>query len=287
MAIKDKSGKYLESYNDVFADIFNVLVFEKELIIPELLVSAGTETVYKAEDGDLKNQIRDIHKYYNESDVQIASLGIENQSDEDEDMVIRVLGYDYASYREQIASRDSRRYPVITIVLNFSNRRWSKPKTLMGMFDISDELKEYVEDYRIKVYDIAYLSKEVRDKFKSDFKIVADFFAEKRMGTYNLREHREKIKHVEAVLEMLKAYTKDERYGEIEETIIENNREGSVTMCEILDEYINRGLREGREEILLRLVIKEKITVEEAVEELEISREEFEEKLEKFSISNE
>ena len=270
MGGKDKSGKYLESYNEVFADIFNVLLFEKEVINPNSLVNAGTETIYKSEDGNIKNQFRDVHKYYNKSNVQIASLGIENQSEEDKDMVIRVFGYDYASYREQIECGDKSRYPVITLVLNFSDKKWSKPKSLIETLDVPSELKGYIEDYNIKVYDIAYLSKEIRDKFKSDFKVVADFFAERRLGIYDAGKHKEKIKHVEAVLEMLRIYTKDERYGELEETIIENNREGSVTMCEVLDEYINRGIREGRIEgriegrvsAFAKMVIKEKITIE-------------------------
>ena len=266
MGLKDKTEKYLEAYNDVFADIFNVLVFGKELIKPEFLISSGTETVYKSEDGNIKNQLRDIHKFYNESDIKIATLGIENQTDVDKDMVIRVLGYDYTGYREQIVSSRPIRYPVITIVLNFSSKKWTKPKSLIELFDMPDELKDYVEDYHIKVYDVAYLSKETRDKFKSDFKVVADFFVENRLGMYDARKHPEKLKHVEAVLELLKVFTEDERHGEIKDTIIKNSKEGSVGMCEILDEYINRGREEGEMAILIKMVIKKKISVEEALE---------------------
>ncbi|MDD2980455.1 MAG: hypothetical protein PHN80_10825 [Hespellia sp.] len=32
---KDHANKYLEDYPDVFADIFNVLLFQKEMIRPE------------------------------------------------------------------------------------------------------------------------------------------------------------------------------------------------------------------------------------------------------------
>ena len=298
MGAKDKSGKYLESYNDVFADIFNVLLFEKEVINPDSLVSAGTETIYKAENGNVKNQIRDVHKHYNETNVQIASLGIENQSDMDQDMAIRVLGYDYAGYREQINNGELRRYPVITIVLNFSDKRWSGPKSLVEGLDISEELREYVEDYHIKVFDIAYLPEEIRKRFKSDFKVVADFFAERRLKIYNPYEHMEKIKHVEAVLEMLKVYTKDERYGELEEIILRNNSEGSVSMCEILDEYERRGIEKGKEEGIIegrkegtvsafvKMVIKNKITIEEACEELNMSLEQFNEKMKTYRVKS-
>ena len=281
MGEKDKTEKYLESYNDVFADIFNVLVFEENVIAPNTLINAGTETIYKSKDGKLKNQFRDIQKYYNESHIQIASFGIENQSEEDDDMVIRILGYDYASYREQIINNKAKRYPVITIVLNFSEDKWSSPKSLIETLDIPKELVGYVEDYHIKVYDIAYLPKEIRDKFKSDFKVVADFFTEKRLGTYDASKHKERIIHVEAVLEMLRVFTKDERYKEIEEEIINKNLEGDVSMCKVLDEYERRGIEKG----IMNLVKNNRLSIEVACEELNISREEFEEKLDKYKLS--
>lgn len=281
MREKDKTEKYLESYNDVFADIFNVLVFKEDIIVPDFLINAGTETVYKSKEGQLRNQFRDIQKYYNESHIQIASLGIENQSEEDKDMVIRILGYDYSSYREQIINKQVGRYPVITIVLNFSEEKWTAPKSLIETLDVPNELVRYVEDYHIKVFDVAYLSKEVRDKFKSDFKVVADFFAEKRLGIYDASKHKEKIIHIEAVLEMLRVFTKDERYKEIEEEIVKNNVEGDVSMCKVLDEYERRGIEKG----ILNLVKNNRLAVEVACEELNISKEEFEEKLEKYKIS--
>ena len=285
MGEKDKSEKYLEAYDDVFADIFNVLVFGEYIIIPDSLTNAGTETIYKSKEGKLRNQFRDIQKYYNESHIHIASLGIENQSEEDKDMVIRILGYDYASYREQIINKKEGRYPVITIVLNFSEEKWSAPKSLIEVLDIPKELEGYVEDYHIKVYDIAYLSEEIRDKFKSDFKVVADFFSEKRLGTYDASKHKEKIMHVEAVLEMLRVFTKDERYKEIEEDIIKNNVEGDVSMCKVLDEYERRGIEKGIEKGILNLVKNNRLSVEVACEELNISKEEFEEKLENYKLS--
>ena len=45
MREKDKSEKYLENYNDVFADIVNHLLFKKELIQPESLENGSTEFI--------------------------------------------------------------------------------------------------------------------------------------------------------------------------------------------------------------------------------------------------
>ena len=66
------------------------------------LLPGPTESIYKAAEGSLSNQYRDIFKYYHNAGIMIASYGMENQSTIDEDAVIRIMGYDYASYRAQI-----------------------------------------------------------------------------------------------------------------------------------------------------------------------------------------
>lgn len=154
MGEKDLIEKKLEDYPEVFADIMNVLVMGKDYIQPKLLVDGPTESVYKAE-GKNRGQFRDISKYYKDAEINIASLGIENQSEEDSDMPIRIMGYDYGQYRHQI-DRGPERFPSISIVLNFSDKKWSQPKHLKELFSIPKELEAVVQDYEVKVYDIAY-----------------------------------------------------------------------------------------------------------------------------------
>ncbi len=64
--------------------------------------------------------------------------------------------------------------------------------------------------HRIHVFNIAYLPKEIRNRFTSDFKVVADYFAEKDNPDY--QAGKEKIRHVEEVLDLLRVFTGDERY---------------------------------------------------------------------------
>ncbi len=64
MAEKDLATKYLEDYNDVFADIVNVLLYRgKQIVLAEQLTEAGTESQYKS-DGQVHQQTRDIAKYW-------------------------------------------------------------------------------------------------------------------------------------------------------------------------------------------------------------------------------
>ena len=62
MAQKDITQKILEAYNDVFADIVNVLLFNGEKQIqPEELEDRGAKAFYK-ENGVLHEMERDVVK---------------------------------------------------------------------------------------------------------------------------------------------------------------------------------------------------------------------------------
>ena len=145
----------------MFADIFNVLLFKKKLITPDRLRPLSVETIYKAADGYLGMQERDV----------------------------------------------------ITIVLNFSKTKWTSPLSLKQILQIPQELAEYVQDYKIHVFNIAHLPRKVRNQFTSDFKVVADYFSEKESPDY--QPGNEEIQHVEAVLTLLRVFTNDDRYDSI------------------------------------------------------------------------
>ena len=261
MADKDLAEKYLESFSDVFADIYNVLLFRKEILLEEGLEEGPTESIYKVEENNFRNQFRDTVKLYKNGLYKVASFGIENESRIDKNMPIRIMGYDYAVYRVQIDRGEERKYPAITIVLNFSDTEWKSPNALFDILDVSPELRPYVNDYKIFVFNIAFLPEKIRKAFKSDFKIVADFFAEKRLGRYNPKEHPE-----EAVLNLLQVFTNDETYVKIEKTVAERAKAGEViTMCTFAEEMTNKGIEIGEAQGIrigeARGIAREKISV--------------------------
>ena len=250
MQEKDKIGKILEDYNDVFADIYNTLVFHKEYLAEENLRDGPTESIYKAASGRLAGQQRDILKCYMENCLSIVSLGTENQVTIDAAMTVRIMGYDYSEYRRMLQQKQPIR-PVITIVLNFSDRRWNKPKSLFGMMNIPAELKKYVQNYKIKVYDIAFLEDEVIDRFTSDFRIIARFFKDKRLNrNTTLYDDRTPIRHVEEVLQFISIFSRDKRYEQAyTEKIKEKIAKGEeIYMCYIADEIEKKGIERGRKE---------------------------------------
>lgn len=250
MGEKDATEKTLESYADVFADIVNVLLFDgKRIIDPEELRDALPRSIYKA-DGKLHEQERDTAKFWLSGQIRIAFLGLENQTEIEEDMALRVISYDGAAYRDQMnrdqTGKPKERYPVVTLVLYFGyQKHWDKPLNLKGRFNIPKELDPYVNDYHVNLFEIAWLPDETIAMFQSDFRFVADYFSQKRKNQ-QYKAPAGEIKHVRAVLELLSAVMQDTRFMDAYNKRIEEGR--AVNMDAWIDEAENRGREEGRAE---------------------------------------
>ena len=70
-----------------------------------------------------------------------------------------------------------------------------------------------MSDHRINVFEISFLTDEQTERFTSDFRIVADYFVQMRRNRDYVPSHRV-IKHVDAVLKLLSALTRDNRFEE-------------------------------------------------------------------------
>ena len=182
MGQKDITEKLLEDYNDVFADIINGLIFNGEQrILPESLENTQVHSQYKSEDGKVHELERDVAKYWKDKKVELAICGIENQSIVEKNMPFRIIGYDGASYRSQLLKERKEILPVMTIVLYFGTKHhWYSQKNIKGLMKIPKELENYINDYEMKIFEIAWLSEAEIDRFHSDFKVVANFFVQKR-----------------------------------------------------------------------------------------------------------
>ena len=247
MAEKDITEKILLSYADVFADVVNALVFNGEQIIDvKDLADQQPRAIYKA-DGKVREVERDVVKRWFKNDIQIASIGIENETDPDPDMPIRVIAYDGAEYRTQLLKENKKkpRYPVVTLVLYFGYKHhWNKPVSIQEIVDIPERLKPHTVDVEINPYEIAYLTDEQLSYFHSDFKIVADYFVQMQRTRDYIPSH-EKIQHVEAVLQLLSVLTEDNRFEETLNQPEESAKGGVNNMCEVLDRVEARGEIKG------------------------------------------
>lgn len=274
---KDVAEKNLEAYNDVFADIVNgVLWGGKEVIKEDELEAAMPRSNYESK-GRTHEMERDVSKYWKNNKIRLAMVGLENQTEVDEFMPIRVMGYDWNAYNEQRKKYSEQRkknkqrikngadingkkgvksfYPVISIVLYFGYKnRWNKPVNLKGCLNIPEELQPYVNDYHAKVIEVAYLEEEDLDKFKSDFREVANYFIQVRKNNDYVPDNRT-LKHVNEVLKLLSAVTGDRRF---EDAYNDSMSERSMNMSEAaLDKIEARGKAEGKAEGALYKLISQ------------------------------
>jgi len=247
MQEKDITQKMLERHNDVFSDIVNVLLFSgKKVVEEETLFDAVTDSALKI-DGRVRFQDRDVAKYWKDSKINIALLGIENQTTPNKLMPFRVISYDGTEYGKQSRTEniDKKKYPVISLVLYLGfEQKWLYPKNLLGIIDVDEKLRPYVNDYKINLFEIAYLDRETIDSFKSDFWILADYLYQMRVNKNYVADKRS-IGHIEELLMLMSAMTGDKRFEEI---IDEANAKEVVNMCEVLDIVEARGIEKGREE---------------------------------------
>ena len=253
MGAKDITEKTLESYNDVFADIVNVLMFQgHRLIREEDLEERAPGSAYKA-DGKIHETERDVVKRWKRDELYLACIGLENQTTSDPDMVLRIMEYDGAEYRAQLLKDgQEERYPVVTLVLYFRfDRRWTYLSELRKRLQIPDGFKKYVSDYQINLFEIAYLTDEQLDMFESDFRIVADYFVQMRKNGEYHPEPRP-IRHVRETLHMLSALTGDSRFEEVNN----EGQEGVRTMCEVLDRIEKRGEQRGLEQGIKQMIVR-------------------------------
>lgn len=271
MAEKDITEKNLEALNDVFADIVNVLLFKGEQVINERDLEADTtKSMFKA-DGKIHEQERDVSKFWKNGEIRISILGIENQTAQDSDMPLRVISYDGASYKQQLLDNKNqkKRYPVATLVLYFgTEEKWSKAKHLYDCFEVPEKLKPFVNDYKINVFNIAFLSPKSIEMFKSDFKIIAEYFRAKRLNQ-KYKGSKEKLKHANETLKMFSALTGDDSFEKVYNE--DNFKKGGITMCDVvkrirdegITEGINKGIAEEQERIIMNLIESNAGTIEQ------------------------
>ena len=252
---KDITQKMLERYNDVFADIVNVLLFNGKRIVDEdALIDTPADSALKI-DGEIHSQDRDVAKYWKNSQINIALFGLENQTVPDKLMPMRVIGYDGAEYKEQVLeeNRYKKKYPVITLVLYMGyDRNWKYSNSLLDLLEVDENLKPYVSDYKINVFEVAFLDREKIDLFKSDFRMLADYLYQMRT-TNSYKGDESNIKHVDEILMLMSAMSGFKNVENIIKVAHERkvcNMKGFFELAEEkgLEKGLELGRTEGREE---------------------------------------
>ncbi len=265
---KDITTKDLVSNYDVFADIVNVNLFDGDLVVsPDDLTEVSLETSYKDLDGKHHRLFRDTLMKVNKLGGCIAFVGFENQVDINRAMPVRDMGYTYTGYAKQIReivakNREKKHFaytqvlheeqkltPIATFILYFGKEQWTTPICLMDILDIPEQEKDFwrqfINDYRIHVIHMVGQPKQIREKYQSDFGVIADYLAyyddkEKLMTEFACDQRS--LLHVEQVLDMLDAFSSDSRFALIKQRFMDcEEKEENNRMCLLMDIIEERG----------------------------------------------
>lgn len=245
---KDISDKYLLKFPEIFAEVYNKLAFKRGFSLdPENLEEFPTESILP-EFNTVRNQYRDVIMKYTtkdgDQDSVYCMLGMENQSNIDPNMMLRIVSYDGAIYRDQHlkieAKKLKRAYPVFNIILYYGNS--SKYDGTVHLRDLFGVLPEsalpFNSDYTAQIINVKNLTKATLDTLNGDAKIVFEVlnkFLNHETIKFNPKEYSDTtIKYPYAVNTMLRAHTGRD-FKEAIEDLLEKGE--PVSMVNIMGTY--------------------------------------------------
>lgn len=267
MGEKDHTQKMLIGCRDVFAELINVLIYSGEKVVNEADLLAGpTESLYIEADKQTHQQLRDCSMYELHNGEIHALYNLENQSTIDAYMPLRYAGYDGAAYRSQCNDRKNtyKTYPVFTFVLNWSRKSWNKATSILEAlhFKPNPAAYPYFNNGKMPVFNMCFLSKDVREKFQGDLRIILDYLCDRE----SLLKRNQTMKHPEEVIRMLHALTGDDQYLNSIPLFTSPAKKGESTVCDLINSYYNEGhntgliegrnsgLIEGRNQVIQALI---------------------------------
>ena len=167
--------------NEQFADFFNAVLFDgRQIIRSDELIDMDTEESSILEHKEYAESIsasRDNVKIRKKStiyNVEFVILGMEGQERIHYAMPIRVMGYDYGTYKKQYddnaakcknskgmsqdeymsgMKKTDKFIPVITVVVYYGENQWDGAVSLHGMLNIPKDMQPFVNDYKMHLIE--------------------------------------------------------------------------------------------------------------------------------------
>ena len=95
-------------------------------------------------------------------------IGIEHQSTFDKNMIFRILNYDATTYINQVESKKEV-YPVGSFVFYTGDKKWNTPLELNDYFDIPEELKAYINEWKFIFVDVKEIDTTIQEMYKGNY----------------------------------------------------------------------------------------------------------------------
>ena len=238
---------------DIFSDAINTIVFDGKIVVtPNRMHSLDIETQHIEENATkVDTRYRDIAKVAEVDNAIYCLFAIENQSVEDYSMPLRIMEYDVREYLRQIKNCQKKLTsikPIITIVMYWKPDKWCYPTNIKDMYDTDTVrwlekygLSEYIQDYRMHLFEPATVSDKVLNRFRTEIKDVIAYVKYSK-STDALREYNEKNKPnlTRKTVTLINELTNsDYHFIEGKETL---------NMCEAFEGIKAEGLKEGIKE---------------------------------------
>ncbi len=234
------------------------------------LSDAQPFSYYKMEGKKIHSQERDVSKFWNYGQIRLSLVGLENQIKIDKYMPLRVIGYDGAAYRAQLLEKPKKPcYPIITLVLYFGTKRhWNHNRTLKEVISFPSAISPFVNDYKINVFELAWLTNEQIDLFKSDFREVVMFLKCQRTKEKFPGDNK-KLKHGMEILDLLRVMSdNDINLINTIEQLREQSAKGGIGMCDVVQRWVDIGSQQKAVEDATIAVKEFKVSPEIAAQKM-------------------
>jgi hypothetical protein len=195
--------------------------------------------------------------------VEYAIFGIDDQNFINYAMPLQVDKYDVVTYLKQyqqlkknyadtkeLAGNErmsgikmtDKLTPVVTVVIYFGSKPWDGPTSLCEMLRLPDELKPYVNDFKINLVEVRDNDLEFHNQDNKDLftllKIMYDGNIDRKIKRQQLEHYSVQRKIDQTVVKVIASVTN------VNMDIFK--KEGNVTVCELWDEVRQEGKAEGR-----------------------------------------
>ena len=265
--MRQKEEPLVAYYDDPahFADLMNGWIYHgarqlsgEEIHEINTRYTSRTNKNYRSRYRDIAKQVQNIRV--------ILIVGTEIQTYVDYSMPVRGMDYDAVEYKRQISriknkhknsgtahlemspiNKEDRLVPAITLVLYLGEKPWDAADNLHEILDfskISDEWKEYIQNYKVHVLDIRHTSDDRLMEFPED--IACMFLAIKYAGNKEkLSELIRSFPHFqkldEETYDTIWNYVGNKQMLKMKKT----SEKGGIDMRCAIDEIYEDGIAEG------------------------------------------
>ena len=163
-------------------------------------------------------------------------IGIEHQSTFDKNMIFRILNYDATTYINQVESKKEV-HPVGSFVFYTGDKKWNTPLELNDYFDIPEELKAYINEWKFIFVDVKEIdTSKIKDEQTRYF---IEAIQEMYKGNYEGLHRRIKMNRDNFIYAAIITGSLD---------LIRDLPEGDeINMCKAMDQLFQRFENQGME----------------------------------------